>query len=257
MKTDELSAAWARVGGGLSVAPSRRRVDLEELVARTALAAPLDARLFWVAVGWLSVHHALVNVRRLAARIRTLEPGGCAVVGAMLDAAALVSPAAARLSTATRACEPLSEPRPLFDAMAAHPVLALKVREGALPVFARWGFWQDDLSPRTDAIRPVAWVLSHCPELRSRALFGAGLDAEIFDVLLALPATVRDLSTLLGVTYASAHEAASRLVDRGWLVRVRDGRRRVLTVREGLRAWYESYPALLPASPGSASNATA
>ena len=257
MNADELSAAWAHVGGGLSVAPSVRRVDLEELVARTAQAAPSDARLFWVAVSWVAVHHALVNVRRLAVRIRTLEPAGRAAAGAMLDAAAVVGPVAARLSAAARACEPLAEPRPLFDTMAAHPVLALKAREGALPVFARWGFWQDDLSPRTDAIRPVAWVLSHCPELRSRALFGAGLDAEIFDVLLAVPATVRDLSTLLGVTYASAHEAASRLVDRGWLVRVRDGRRRVLTVREGLRAWYESYPPLLPTSPDSTSNVTA
>ena len=126
--------------------------------------------------------------------------------------------------------------------MQENPVLRAKVRDGALPEFARWGVWQDDVSLRLDAVRPVSWLLAHAPEFRSRALFGANAEAEVLDLLLALPATVQDMAEILGMTYAAVHEAASRLVARGWLRRAREGRRQVLRVREELRGWIDAFP---------------
>jgi hypothetical protein len=130
---------------------------------------------------------------------------------------------------------------------AENPVLREKVREGALPTFRRWGLWQDDVSLRAGAVRPVSWVLARCPEFRSRAIFGANLEAEVLDLLLALPATVADLSEILETTYASVHDAAARLLARGWLRRTRAGRRQVLAVRDELRGWHAAFPTGTPA----------
>lgn len=246
MPHNRIYREWARLGGGLSVAASPDPVDLEDLVVRTAAAAPGDARLFWVAAAWLGVHHALLNVRRLTGRLRDVTDPDSAVVGAMLSVARSVAGTATSLDSALKHCRPLHVPRPLFDVVAANPVLAVKAREGTLELFSAWGFWQDDSSPRTDAIRPVQWVLANCPEFQSRAVFGAGLEAEVIDVVIGAPATVRDLSTRLAVTYSAAHAAASRLIGRGWLRKTRDGRRQVLALREELRVWYASYPSASP-----------
>lgn len=238
----ELDAAWARIGGGFTVSPADRRVDLEDLVVRTASAAPADPRLFWVAASWLAVHHALVNARRLGSLVDAIEPLGRAAAGAMLGVAREHAGPATSLASAIGHCRPLDHPRPLFDVFAESPILAAKARTGALPVFAEWGFWQDDVSLRLDAVRPVGWLLARCPEFRSRAIFGATLEAEVMELLLALPATVKDMQEILGMTYAAVHDAASRLVARGWLRRSREGRRQVLTVRDELRGWYLAFP---------------
>jgi hypothetical protein len=216
-------------------------------VVRTLAAAPADPRLFWVAASWLAVHAALVNSRRLAAMLADADPRSLAVGGALFSLAREHAPPATQLDTAIRHGRALPTPRPLFEVMEQTPVLLAKVRDGALPVFARWGLWQDDISLRPGAVRPVSWILERCPEFRSRALFGANLEAEVMDVLLALPATVQDMAEILGMAYAAVHEAASRLVARGWLRRDRQGRRQVLGVREEMRGWIEAFPAASPA----------
>lgn len=116
-------------------------------------------------------------------------------------------------------------------------------REGALPIFARWGFWYHEVSVKTDAVRPIGWILAHCPEFRMRALFGADLESEIIDVLLETPATVSDLSEQFGVTYAAAHKAASKLVGRGLIRRTAEGRRKMLLVSPGIGEWLSTFPA--------------
>ncbi len=246
MSEPDLYAAWARVGGGFTVAASRRKVDLEDLLARTLAAAPSDPRLFWVAASWVGMHHHLVSTRRMVERLKRASELDLAVAGALFSVAREAAGGASQLATILKHCRPLAEPRPLFAIVAANPVLVRKAREGALRLFLEWGFWQDDVSLRTDAIRPVAWVLTRCPELRTRAIFGAGLDAELMDALLARRATVRDLSQSLGTTYAATHEAAARLAGRGWLRRRREGNRQVLTVRPELAAWLADFPALVP-----------
>jgi hypothetical protein len=239
---DRLYADWARVGGGFSVTPSDDPVDPEELIVRTAAAAPGDARLFWVAASWLAVHHNLMSTRRLSDRLRTAPPLDLAVAGAMLAVARDAAGSATQLDSALKHCRPLRTPRPLFDIVAASRLLAAKAKQGALDVFSAWGFWQDDVSLRLDAIRPVQWVLSHCPEFRGRAVLGAGLEADVVDLLTRAPSTVRELSTVLEVTYSAAHHAASKLLGRGWLRKTRDGRRQVLALRDEIRAWYEAFP---------------
>jgi len=175
---ERLSAEWARAGGGFMVDPAPYAIDIEQLVGRTAGAAPRDYRALAVATTWLAQHSELVNVRRLAKVAGELEELPAAILGAMLEIAREASPAADRLKSAQRHCRPLREPRAVFDRTEANPVLRRFAKEGALPAFEAWGLWQDELSLKFDALRPISWILEHCPELRLRALYGPGLEAE-------------------------------------------------------------------------------
>lgn len=243
MKSQEIHAEWARIGGGFTVTPAERPVDLEELIVRTCALAPGDARLFWVAASWLAVHHHLLNTRRIGRYLaRRDDHLTSAVLGALCTVVLELAPAASQLRTVAKRCRPLDEERPLFTAMAANPVLVHVAREGSLPAFARWGFWQHELTVKTDAIRPIGWILAHCPEFRQRAIFGVDLEAEIVDSLLENPATVSTLSARLDVTYAAAHEAASKLVGRGLALRKAEGRCKVLQLSPGIAEWLRTFP---------------
>ncbi|HEX8392970.1 MAG TPA: hypothetical protein VF665_11480 [Longimicrobium sp.] len=241
-----LSAQWARIGGGFTVAPHPEPVDVERLVSESAAAAPQDHRLFFVAATWLGVHHHLVDVRRLGRELEVLSGVASAAAGAMLSVANLAG-GSPRLESVARHCAPLAEPRPLFDRIGRSPVLREAAREGSHPAFTRWGLWNEDVSLKTDAVRPVRWILAHCPELRVRALLGAGLDAEIVRTVLDGPRTVAAIARATGATYASAHEAAARLAARGILDAPAPAGRGV-ALSPAIRAWLDAFPgALRPA----------
>lgn len=250
---DRLLASWARVGAFLTVSPFEDAVDLERLVVDTAHRVPDSERLFVVAASWLATHHVFVNGRRLVALARSLsaslnEPDQLtsAVLGAMLDVAIThahsqrgAPPDA--LTAARAVCRPLRErglaPRPLFRVMERIGPMRERARRAATPPFTAWGLWHDDRTVKPAAVRPVAWVLAHTPELRVRACLGATLEAELLwaaieaGALRRPPAdrpTVRSVAKSACASYAGTFEAAERLVRRGLLVRERVGVRQVL-----------------------------
>lgn len=239
----EISAEWRRVGGGFSVEPATEAVDIEALLGRTARQAPGDHRLFFVAASWLGVHHHLVDVRRLGRVLVALEPIGSAVAGALLTVANEVA-GSDRLRAMARHCRPLEEPRVLFERTAADPVLSAFAREQSLLLFSRWGLWHDELSLKTAAIRPVRWILEHCPELRVRALIGASLEGEIVGALQERSRSIAELARHTGATYAATHEAVTRLAARGLAEPVRAGARSTVVIPPAVAAWLEAYPAV-------------
>ena len=240
-----ISAEWARVGGGFSVAPAEHPSVIEDLLARSAKQAPADYRVFFVAATWLGVHHHLVDMRRFGRELDTLHELDSAVAGAMISVANQVAQSP-RLEAAERHCDPLREPRPLFDRAAQNPVLSELAQQDALPVFLRWGLWQDEVSLKIDAVKPVGWILERCPELRIRALIGASLEGEIIEALLAEPRTIADLARTTKATYASAHEATARLSARGLIMRLDEEDRRGLTLPEAFAQWIAAYPVSAP-----------
>lgn len=237
----EVSAEWARVGGGFTVAPARWPVDIESLLARSAVQAPADARLFSVAATWLARHHHLVDMRRLGRGLEALDELSSAVAGAMLSVANEHAKSE-RLSAAQRYCRPLAEPRVLFDQIAASPVLSAFARENALPVFTRWGLWHDEVTLKPGAVRPIHWILEHCPEMRIRALVGPSLDAEVVDMLRFQPRSIAALARATGATYAATHEAAARLMARGLVERRGGTGRGDVAVPPSVADWLESFP---------------
>jgi hypothetical protein len=234
-----LSAEWARAGGGFMVDPATYAIDLEHLVGRTAIAAPGDYRALAVATTWLAQHAELVNVRRLGKVAGDLEELPAAILGAMLDIAHESNPSAERLKSAQRYCQPLREPRALFDRTQANPVLRTFAKEGAMPAFEEWGLWQDELSLKFDALRPISWILEHCPELRLRALYGPGLEAEVMQVLDRGAATIAAIARDVDASYSATHAAVTRLEGRGSLVSL-DGQG--VEVSAPVRKWIDGYP---------------
>lgn len=237
---DRLAAEWARAGGGFMVEPASYAIDLEHLVGRTAVATPSDYRALAVATTWLAQHSELVNVRRLSRVAGELQELPAAILGAMIDIAREESPAADRLKSAQHHCRPLREPRALFDRTQGNPVLRSFAKEGAMPVFKAWGLWQDELSLKFDALHPISWILEHCPELRLRALYGAGLEAEVVQVLERGPSTIAGIAREVDASYSATHAAVTRLVGRGSVVSL-DGQGVELSAP--VQRWIDAYPA--------------
>lgn len=237
----DISAEWRRVGAGFTVALASYPVDIEALVGRTAQQAAADHRLFFVAASWIAVHHTLLDTRRLARIFAGLDDPGSAVAGALLSVANQVA-GSDRLLAAQRYCRPLAEPRVLFARIEESPVLAAFAREQSLPLFTRWGLWHDEISLKTAAIRPIRWILEHCPELRTRALIGASLEGEIVEALREKPRSIADLARVTGATYAATHEAVTRLYARGLAEPVRSGAKSVVVLPRRIAAWLDAYP---------------
>jgi len=246
------------MGAALSVPASGAVVDLESLIIRTADVAPDDERVFVVAATWLGQYHAFVNGRRLAALAAALSStstsaraGGdvtptdargraetSAVLGALLWFADHLSDHGEPFAAVRARCRPLAPGVPLFRVVRAMPSMAADAESRALPGFAQWGMWHDDVTPKREAIRPIRWLLSHVPELQIRAVVGPLLEADVLTaVLVGSPGerrpgpegvTVRDVARAYQVSYAAAHASAEQLVLRGLLMRERDGVRQVL-----------------------------
>ncbi len=223
------------------VEPATYAIDLEQLVGRTAVAAPRDYRALAVATTWIAQHSQLVNVRRLGKVANELEETPAAILGAMIEIAYETNSAVDRLKPAQRHCRPLREPRALFDRTQANPVLRRFAKEGALPAFKSWGLWQDELTLKFDALRPVSWILEHCPELRLRALYGPGLEAEVMQVLDRGPATIAAIAREVDASYSATHAAVVRLEGRGSVVS-HDGQG--VELSPPVRSWIDRYPAV-------------
>lgn len=232
-----LSRAWTRVGAAFSLEPASGPVVLENLVARTAAVGRSDARLFWVAASWLATHHALIDTRRMTRELNQLTADTSAIAGALFSVALEWSPTAGSLKTAVAHCNPVTSLRPLFSVVERHPKIVDEIRENALPTFLRWGFWQDEMTRKTSAVRPVRWILVNCPELRTRAILGPGLEAEILNALRSRGASASALSRDLGYRYASVHEAAERLTGRGLVASSVNGREHLLSITPVVQEW--------------------
>jgi hypothetical protein len=238
---DRLAAEWARAGGGFMVEPATYAIDLEKLVGRTAMAAPGDYRALAVATTWITQHSQLVNVRRLGKVASELEDTPSAILGAMIEIAYETNSTAERLKPVQRHCRPLQEPQALFDRTQANPVLRRFAKECALPAFKTWGLWQDELTLKFDALHPVSWILEHCPELRLRAIYGPGLEAEVMQVLDRGPATIAAIAREVDASYSATHAAVARLEGRGGVVS-HDGHG--VEFSTPVRSWIEGYSAV-------------
>jgi hypothetical protein len=242
---DRVASDWTRVGVFFRLVPTLHAVDLENLICRTAEVARDDERVFVCAASWLAAHHAFVNGRRLSALASNLSSEPLAVLGALLSLAAASSDGRApEIEAALARCRPVRASRPLFRIMEQFPSLRARVKAQALPIFAAWGFWHDDRALKPDIIRPVEWLLDHVPELRCRALLGPSVEADLTTLVLAsggIGATAQEFARSNGVSYAAAHGAATRLIQRGVLSRARSGVRQLLRLTPFAARWFSAH----------------
>jgi hypothetical protein len=239
---DRIYSDWARIGVALSVRPNAEPVSIELLLLETVVPSRTEPRLFSIAASWLSIHHHLVNARLLGKMLEEVSNEVSAITGALLEVALERSASAKTLEMAIQHCSPAKTTTVLFKQYAENPVLSSFARQESLALFSRWGFWHNEVSLKTDAIRPATWVLQRCPELRLRALLGAGLEAEILALLLKEQLSATDLKKVLPYSYPAIYEATLKLEGRGFIRRANEGRKKRLVVGEAISSWLAAYP---------------
>lgn len=195
---DNTMARWARIGVLFGIRPSRRSPDLERLLLDTARLAPVNARLFSLAVSWLSQYSNLVARHRLKRLVRDeLERVARPVLGLILDLA-IKHGAARNLNIAAKACGKAKETRVLFDIHAGSAARRRLAQTTACPEAKCRGLWAPDVDPKLDALRPAAWILTNNPGYRDRAIRKGDLRATIL-VVLRLDVTENELNCELAL----------------------------------------------------------
>jgi len=238
----DLSQKWVRIGVMLSTPASPGPVDIESLVVDSLFRVREDARLFWCIASWLAVHHEMVNTRRLGRMLGSLDTLHSALAGALLEIALLQTSDVPALVRLQGHCESLAEPRILFRSVEGLEGAEEAFRDQWIPSLRKWGFLNHQWTDKREAIRPIGWLIRNVPELRIRALLGSGQDAEILERALEDTVTVTQVSRELDYTYASSHNAAGRLIRRGLIQRVAEGREVYLQPDTAIREWLESFP---------------
>jgi len=80
-------------------------------------------------------------------------------------------------------CERLREPRPLAAVQRDGGPLARIAQRRASEASRRWGVWAPPVTLKTDAVRPVAWLLRHNPEFRERIVRKGDLRVSLLETL--------------------------------------------------------------------------
>lgn len=180
---NNLAAQWTHAGALFNVSPAHRSPDLERLLLETARQCPGNTRLFTQAVNWLTRWGSLVarhRLRRLV--VEELDFHAQPVLGLLIDAAVELG-APRELRTASELCTPATPARPLFDAYARNPLLQQVAESTASSLSRAWGLWAPPAEVKTDALRPLAWVVANNPIYRSRSQYKGDLRCSIIETL--------------------------------------------------------------------------
>jgi len=222
---DMLVAQWARLGVAFNVRPASRADDLESLIVQTARHAGSEPRLFIMAASWLARCSLLVAHHRLRQMaVEQLEGDALACLGLLIETAGRFQPCG-HLDGVLRVCRPAKPPHPLFEVDRSLPGLAELAEKKACVLSRKWGLWSEPVDQRSDALRPIEWILDHNPPLRLRAVFQGGLRASVLACLAVDEVcSEADLSRRCGVTRKAVHEAVDHLWFCGLVRRMRKGR---------------------------------
>jgi hypothetical protein len=176
-------ARWARVGVLFGSRPAGRPPDLERLLLDTARLAPGNARLFYLAVAWLSRYGNFVARHRLKRLVETqLDVEHQPVLAALL-ALAVKHGASREWLIGAKACKPTAVPGPVFDVHRRRPALAKIAQRQACSQGLRWNLWLPDESPKLDALRPARWIIARNPDYLDRIIRKGDLRCSILLVL--------------------------------------------------------------------------
>lgn len=210
----KLAAQWSRLGVLFNVPPARQTPDLERLLIETAGQIPDEPRLFITSVTWLCQHHRLVARHRLARMAGELEDAAAAaVLGLLLDTAGTMCKTNA-LDIVKSVCRPAPCGMPLFAVDRATPGLADFARVRASALSKKWNLWTEAVELKSNAIRPLNWIMDKNPSLQVRAIFSGGLRASALACLeydLPSGGSEAHLARLTNVTRKAMHEALNHL----------------------------------------------
>jgi hypothetical protein len=227
-----VKARWKRWGLGLNVDPAARACSVEQLLVDTAEVLDVGARLFVLVVTWLTRHHRIVDVQRLAQMAPHVRGDASARLGLLLETAQdwIGQPVFAE---AIASCYPAQEPKPLFAVERSGSALAALAKREACETSRRWGVWVaalDRLKP--ESLRPAAWIRRHNRTYALRCLLKGDVRSRVVTALLEEGRTEcseADLARLAGCTRKAMHTALANLEAAGLITRRRCGRRYLIS----------------------------
>jgi hypothetical protein len=206
---EPLYRQWKKTGIAFNVPEAQQPVDLEKVLLETAAAGRQEARLLWGMLTWVIQAGDLINISRLS---RLTASGNNAVLGAVL-ALALERGADRKLKTVMQLCRPLDPPEILFAKMSEMECTRNQERENGLPEFKAWGLYSSTVRIMDDAIAPRPRILRSNRNLACRAVFGAGIKAEIiFWLSNQAKTSILELSRRIGFSYQPVHAEVSALI---------------------------------------------
>jgi hypothetical protein len=212
LTAESLRGQWKRAGYRFACPESRDPVDIEHLVAQSAEVGRDYPELFWSAATWLTEFGDLVSIHRFS---RMALQGQGHVVGALMELA-VEQGGDSRLLKVARRCRPAALPEPLFSIMGGAKATRDYESENNLPLFARWGLLCSSVSLKTDALEQRSAVLRNNRTLALRALFGAGVRADILAALSdGAAAYIRQVATATGYSYQPVHAEIQHLIRNG------------------------------------------
>ncbi|QDU70384.1 helix-turn-helix domain-containing protein [Mucisphaera calidilacus] len=180
---DNTIARWSRAGVLFGSRPARATPDLERLLLDTAQLAAENARLFYMAVTWLSRYGNFIARHRLKRLVETeLEADYQPVLGAFITLA-VKHGASRELLIAAEVCQPADAPYPLFAVQRHSPALTKIAQRNACSEGARWNLWLPDEPPKLDALRPARWIINQNPAYLDRIVRKGDLRCSILLVL--------------------------------------------------------------------------
>jgi len=230
-----VAARWVKLGVMLNVQADTHESDLERLLLDTARVSSANSRLFTLAVTWLAEYGRYVDCRRLTRLVECeLEIEFQPTLGLLLELAAKHSKGAkkCRFKSAIQACASANEPHPLFDVERRNSVFIRLAKQRASEISRKWGRWSAEIELKSDAIRPLRWVVSHNPSLANRALM-SGLKSQIIAECQKAGGRVNSASELAmkcGVSRPAARNAIEDLELAGRVHTYPQGRSRVVEI---------------------------
>jgi hypothetical protein len=111
-----------------------------------------------------------------------------------------------------RHCQPLQQPKPLFDLDRQSSALTDMARQTTSDLGQTWGLWCQPVSLKPDAIRPLPWIMDRNPSYQRRAIFGGNLRASIL-VMLATDPNVGQSESALARACCATRKAVREALD--------------------------------------------
>jgi len=174
---------WVRAGILFNIPPSTTTPDLERLLLATAKSCETNPRLFITVVTWLTRYGTYIARHRLKHLIITeLNPEYRPVLALIIDSA-ITNGASHRLNIILEACEPASNPRPLFQIDQTDDWMTDLVKKTATNTSQKWGRWVQPFELKFDALQSPVHILRNNEQFKSRALRRGDLRCSILEVL--------------------------------------------------------------------------
>ena len=211
-RLDNLLSRWVRLGAMYNVRSARKSPDIEVLLVDTLRFLPTFARLLPMTVTWLCQYDRLVCRHRLLHMAKSLSDQPYrATLGLLLEMVHQTT-STDRFNLIIRQCTPLQHPQPLFECDRQSPSLAALAQQTTCDVGRHWGLWCRPIALKTDAIRPLAWIMDKNPSFQMRAIFSGNLRSSIL-VMLAKDPNVGQSETALARACCATRKAVREALD--------------------------------------------